>query len=123
LKTSYFAKYKENNGICIALKKPEYFQGESYPNLFPTWEIIKIYKYHHYKDYKEKYVYEYQKQILSKLNPNKVYDDLKDRVLLCYEKSGEFCHRRIVAAWIERYTGHKVEEIKTIDKRSGLIEI
>ncbi len=33
-------------------------------------------------------------------------------VLLCWEKPGEFCHRRIVSAWLEERTGQKVPELK-----------
>jgi hypothetical protein len=108
MKTSYFAKYNREDGINIALIKPKFFKGESYPDLYPTWNILKKYKKYHNK---ELYVYEYQKYILSKLDPYQIYNDLKNNVLLCYEKSGDFCHRRIVAAWIEKHTGNKVKEI------------
>lgn len=108
IQTSYFSKYKGDNGINIAIGKPKFYKGPSYPDLFPTWELLKHYKKYNDKEY---YVLEYQKQILLKLNPDKVYDDLKDKVLLCWERSGEFCHRRIIAAWVYRYTGHIVNEI------------
>ena len=33
-----------------------------------------------------------------------------DIILLCYEKSGDFCHRHIVADWIESELKKRVEE-------------
>lgn len=38
-------------------------------------------------------------------------------VLLCWEKPGEPCHRRLAAAWLEERTGQEVAELKT-----GMIE-
>jgi uncharacterized protein (DUF488 family) len=64
------------------------------------------------EDGDEEYYIEQYSLILSKLDPKKVYEDLKDTVLLCYEKSGVFCHRRVVAAWIEDSLGVSVEEVE-----------
>ena len=36
----------------------------------------------------------------------------EDASLLCYEKPGDFCHRRIVAEWLEKGTGVVVPELK-----------
>jgi uncharacterized protein (DUF488 family) len=109
MKTSYFAKYKGNNAVSIALSTPKWFNGESYSDLYPKWDFINQYK----KD-KDIFVYmnSYHNEILSKLDPDKVYNDLKDSVILCWEKSGDFCHRRVVAHWIEYNTGIKVIEYK-----------
>ena len=35
-----------------------------------------------------------------------------DATLLCFEKAGEFCHRRLVAEWIEKGTGVEVPELQ-----------
>lgn len=35
----------------------------------------------------------------------------QDAILLCWEAPGEFCHRRVVAEWIERETGLVVPEL------------
>jgi uncharacterized protein (DUF488 family) len=34
----------------------------------------------------------------------------KDIIFLCYEKSGDFCHRHILADWLEENMGVRVEE-------------
>jgi hypothetical protein len=63
----------------------------------------------------------YRDQVLSKLDPQKVYDDLgEDAILLCHEKwddikSGKaFCHRRIVAEWLEEELGIEVPELEDV---------
>ncbi len=74
--------------------------------LAPTREMIKL--AHDGKT--EEYTKQYTEQILSWLDPQKVYEELDDCVLLCWEKSGSFCHRRLVAEWLEKGTGNKVKE-------------
>ena len=108
MKTSYFAKYKGNNGISIAIKSPPYFEGEEYPQLFPKWSFLK--KYLNDKD-EIAYTIEYYKQVLNTLDVEKVYNDLSDKVLLCWEGSDKFCHRRLVAEWIERKLNIVLPEI------------
>lgn len=34
----------------------------------------------------------------------------RDIVLLCYEKAGAFCHRRLLASWVWRRYGYYIEE-------------
>lgn len=57
------------------------------------------------------YVQEYWKQVLSDLDPKEVYSELDGNILLCYEKSDEFCHRHIVAEWFELLLGVEVKEV------------
>lgn len=59
----------------------------------------------------------YQGVILDALDPEQVISDLTmlvpdgDIVLLCFEKDREECHRGLVAAWLEKELGIRVEEI------------
>lgn len=66
---------------------------------------------------------EYYKQVLSKLDANTVYVELnefgKNVVLLCFEPNNEFCHRQLVATWLERELGITVPEI-SIDKEANV---
>lgn len=49
--------------------------------------------------------------MLDSLDPAKVLQDLgEDAILLCREKAGEFCHRRLVTAWLEESLGIEVPE-------------
>jgi len=46
--------------------------------------------------------------------------DEKNPILLCYEKAEEFCHRHIVAEYIELKYGIKVRDIE-IDENLNII--
>lgn len=115
--TSYFANmHNIREGITpvsIALRKPVMIDVHEYQKLAPTQFILNEYK----KDGdKKKYIQRYKKDILSKLNPEQVIQDLwniagGDVCLLCYEKSGTFCHRNIVSHWLYDTLGIKPIEI------------
>ena len=92
------------------------YQGECYPDLAPKLSFWKVWHDNVGKISEEEnnkyYVQEYWNQVLSKLDPEKVYKDLDHSVLLCYEPNTKFCHRHIVAAWFEILLGIKVPEQK-----------
>jgi hypothetical protein len=61
--------------------------------------------------------YIYQDAILDVLDPQKVFEELgPDAILLCWEKPGEFCHRRMVAEWLEVHLGIEVSEYEAPEK-------
>jgi len=111
MKTSYFAKIRNLYGanlVSIALKTPPGFKGTVYTKLAPTYDLLIKWKNGNMTE--EEYIKEY-KLILNKLDPHKVYRQLgEDAILLCYEKSGDFCHRHIVAKWFNN-AGYNVEEL------------
>jgi len=104
--TSYFWRFhlKEvPHLVSIAWKTPEWFQGRRYPALAPRGKMLKMPE----DEYRRRY-----QAILDRLDPRQVYEDLgEDAVLLCWEQPGEFCHRRLVAAWLERALGVTVPEL------------
>ena len=55
----------------------------------------------------------YRAQVLDRLDPFKIIQDLgqDNFIMLCWEAPGEFCHRRVVAAWMRKHTGILVEEL------------
>jgi hypothetical protein len=110
MRTSYFAKYRGEHGVSIARYPFKGYSGRQYPPLFPSNEILMQYK----RDADRiMYTDRYYDEILVRLDPQKVYDDLGDEaVLLCFEKPGDFCHRRLVASWIEDKLGLEVPEIR-----------
>lgn len=108
LETSYFKRYRGAYGISVALKSPPHFTGRMFPKLAPHWGMIQRLRAPRVvapgqRTPEEVYTAEYHKIILSRLNPEEVYDKLSKmgKVLLCYEAPGEFCHRRIIAEWFE----------------------
>lgn len=113
--TGHFGKmksYPKDKGyrfVSIA-RFNKYWNGEDFKLLAPPADIIKI-------EDEELYTKLYYEKVLNQLNPQEVYNQLGDNsVLLCYEKWDEkkegktFCHRRIVAKWLEDNLGVKVEE-------------
>ena len=67
------------------------------------------------------YIEEYFKQVLSKVNIEELLKDEKDPILLCYEKGQDFCHRHVLAEYIEIKYGIKVRDIK-IDENLNIEE-
>ena len=97
MQTSYFGNmHNEGNYISIARRNPDWFEGRTMIKLAPDWSLIKA----GYS--RKKFEYEYRKRILEKLDPAKVYEELgEDAILLCWEKPQDFCHREVVADWLE----------------------
>lgn len=103
------------------------FEGNSYTKLAPKKEFWKIWHDNIGKiseeENNEYYMREYYKQVLSKLDANTVYSELnefgKNVVLLCFEENNEFCHRQLVATWLERELSITVPEI-AIDKEANI---
>lgn len=115
MKISNFKKYTGKNGISIARRSPKDYDGPVYLPLNPDSQTL-ILKKSGKIDEKE-YIKRYYNNTLSKLNAQEVYDTLKDKVLLCWEPDGDFCHRYIVAEWIKKELGVEVKEWQYSDDR------
>lgn len=112
LYTSYYQKHGNSPlAVSISLFYPSFFRRRWYPDLAPTWEMIQQIK----NGQIDQYQYTKRYMILLKernLDPFKVVNDLEDNsILLCYEKPSDFCHRHIVAHWIQSTTGTPVVEL------------
>ena len=114
--TSYFAskKYNKDQGISIS-RYNKFWQGERYQALYPSVDLLAWWKglspeLQKHESYIQLYFTKYKMETLDKLDPHKVATELEGKVLLCYEKSVDFCHRHIVAAWLRHY-GYEVEEL------------
>ena len=111
MNTSYFAKSANKyHAVSIAGQAPLWFSGRCYKKLAPKISFFKKYK----EDGDEAFYREqYQKEVLDKLNPQEVYKELgENAVLLCWEKSGDFCHRRLVAEWLMKHLGIEIMELE-----------
>lgn len=104
-----------SKGINIAIKPPSWFQGDSYPELLPHWSFLNEYKQ---TGDKLTYTNAYYELVLNKLDPFKVWNDLAGQTLLCWCRSGDFCHRRIIACWLEMRLGVFVPEKMTSSQLS-----
>lgn len=101
------------------------YKGLCYQKLAPKKSFWRIWKDNIDKVPEEEnnryYIREFWQEVLSKLDPEEVYNELNNSVLLCYEPYYLFCHRHIVAAWFEILLGIHVPEI--IVNNSKLEEI
>jgi len=112
MRTSYFAKSSKNPGaISIARSSPHNYKGLSYIQLAPSWDLLNWYKNTlrmktSIAKTNEGYAWRYRREVLHYLDPNIVYAELlkltiHEPILLCWERPGEFCHRILVAKWLE----------------------
>lgn len=95
-----------NRQVSISIKTPSDFKGEYYKDLNPTDELLSDYKSE--KISWEQYTEIYYSDVLSKLDPLKVYNDLKGKVMCCWCAKGDFCHRHLVIRWLKENLGEQV---------------
>ena len=116
--TGYYAKLKkyENAGltpVAISGKIPDFYDGLTYKEFAPRKEMFQKWKNGIIDNFG--YTEEY-KAYLETLDKDEIKEDFdsphdcSNTILLCYEKSGDFCHRHILADWLEENFGYKVEE-------------
>lgn len=118
MKTSYYFSNRirepEFNLIAISNSYPKHLEWlqnmKQYKPLFPGWKLVHQVK--NGKISRNEYEELYQELILNRLDPGEVFAELgDDAILLCWEKPGLFCHRRIVARWFYDNLGIKVNEL------------
>jgi hypothetical protein len=132
--TSYFSNMRNIiNPVSIAHSNPYWYKGLSYSLLAPTSKILNEYKSNRFSNDKKAimiYTDAYAEEILSKLDQEKVYEELHFKLvksiarqisetkyseedivtLLCWERPDKFCHRHLVARWFAE-KGIEVKEI------------
>jgi len=116
--TSYFSnirklKFEGIVPINIARFPPKFYQGLSYKPLMPYGTILKLDE----EEFRNKF-----SEMLKGLNPEKVVRELaelskgQDLALVCYEAPANFCHRHLVADWLNFYTKESVIEFVPEEK-------
>ena len=116
--TSYFgniekilASIPDAGFVSIAGKTPDWFKGQKFKPLMPHYSWWKEWhsKFEGMLDSSESkdwYSKMYSKTVLDQLDPLDTARDLKDLVgwkptfILCYETPEKFCHRHLVASWL-----------------------
>ena len=121
--TSYFAQLKNlpKNIIPITIcgKAPDWYDGLQYKKLAPKYAFFMEWKKNHNNDY---YISHFNEEVLNTLTISGVLNDLQTRLpediqnkltipiqenkdwhiaLICYEKPEDFCHRHLVANWMQ----------------------
>ncbi|MDO4283226.1 MAG: hypothetical protein Q4D02_06265 [Clostridia bacterium] len=116
--TSSYDKCSAGNLISISgdRGKSVGFTGKSLPKLAPKLKFWKVWHENIGKIPEDEntryYIEQYYQQVLTKVDIEELLKDEKDPILLCYEESGVFCHRHIVAEYIQIKYGIEVPEIE-----------
>jgi len=112
MKTSYFANRcaaADPGAVAISRGVPRWFEGRVYDPLRPPWELVEQAKSGVITT--EEYERRYRADVLGILDPATVRRELgDDAILLCWERPGAACHRRIVARWLDEHLGIEVPE-------------
>ena len=118
INTANYNNCRTENGISISgdRGKKAGFTGRCFPELAPKKEFWEIWHDNIGKIPEEEnikyYATEYYKQVLSKLDPQEVYDVIPDEaILLCYEGNMDFCHRHLLAFWFELFLEVRTSEV------------
>lgn len=115
LTTSYFGNLRNvRSPLSISSKAPSWYTGTELKILAPKWWFFDEYKRGIIDE--RGYTEHFMREVLGPLNPVVVYQEIvrlagDDATLLCYEKPGEFCHRRIVADWMGERLGISFPEL------------
>jgi len=117
--TSYFGFFSKIPQsmipVSIARFPPKWFRGEEIKALAPEKKLL--WKAKQNKICVEEYTHQYMKCVTERFDPRMLYEKLRqefsgsDIVLLCFERKGEFCHRRLLAEWLENTLGLNVPEL------------
>ena len=119
MKTGIYKQIEEekNNGfISISLYSSNNdFVKHEYKSLAPNWKLYEDLKTK--KITEEKFILTYNQQ-LDTLNPRMVFEDLNslvsgyEPILMTDGSKKKFCHRHLVAEWLEKNLDVIVEEYK-----------
>lgn len=116
--TSYFAKVRKLPAdiipIAICGGIPPYWSGKWYKKIVPKPKFFTEWKQTHDNDF---YIRNFNAEVLADKDPDQVVAELKSCAdgaekiaLICYEKPGDFCHRHLVADWLNATGKYDVKE-------------
>ena len=119
MKTGYFKQIidvQKNGFISISLyPSNNEFVNYEYKSLAPNWKLIE--NLNKKKITEDQFIKSYEDQLVS-LSANKVYEDLVNLVsgfepiIMTSISKKKFCHRHLVAEWLENELGIIIEEYK-----------
>ncbi len=115
--TGNYEQCKAGNLISISYDKGEDagFKGKCIPELAPDLDLLLRYKDNigivPAEVNEREYIEQYYTSVLSQVNIEELLEGEEDPILLCYEKGQEFCHRHVVADYIEIMYGVEVKDV------------
>lgn len=114
--TSYYANLRNldmDRCIGISNSMPRHIHLPTYPKLFPPYSIL--HKWRTKEISWKEFSIGYYNSILRFLDPEYIEAALYDKILLCWERNQEECHRSLVRKWLN-YHGFQCEEITPGEK-------
>lgn len=118
--TSYFgamSKFPDTvEPIAICGGIPDWYKGKWMRKLAPSWSIWKEWHDSTAPDKNEHYIKRFIPERLGRLDVKQIVSEIleladgKIPCLLCYEKPGDFCHRHLVADWLNKSGLSKIIE-------------
>ena len=102
--------WRDRRVVSIARTRPAGFRGRSAEWLFPSAELLDAYRRGqvHPAEYRRRYLAQLEDvpaaEIVQRLGA--------DAILVCWERAGSFCHRRVLAEKIEKELGILVPELR-----------
>lgn len=112
IQTSYFANHRNfpdgKRLVSVSRFTPEGVEADYALELAPQPQLLSEYK--EGKVSEAEFKKQYISETLDLLDPKEVAKNYKDSIFLCYEKTGDFCHRNIIAEWL-RSAGENIEEV------------
>jgi hypothetical protein len=123
--TSYFANSKNIPNtitqVSVALKEPVGWSGYKLPGFAPDRLMLEKIRDGLQEDfiklYAEKLKATHPGVFMAELN---YFSEGGDVCLMSWEKPQKFCHRHLIAMWLEKQTGVKVEEFVKQEIQDGL---
>lgn len=100
--------------VSISRFPPSWFKGYKCFEFAPSVRLLKEYKEGLRNDH---YAYRYERDVLKKIDVHRVFEELarmacgRDIVLCCFEPALQFCHRRLLAHYVERVWGYSIKEL------------
>ena len=115
MKTSCFKYYTGDMGVSICVYPPIDWTGLQFPTLAPDRQLFFAIKDGTVTN--EQYEKQYREGTLAQLDPQFIYNMFKNNVLLCWERPGEFCHRKLVSMWMKENLNIEVPEWNIKDEQ------
>lgn len=108
--TSYFAQIRnfpeDFTPVAICGGIPDWYKGIWTKQVAPKWGFFNEWKKNHDNNF---YIEHFNNEVLANLTADDFIRNLiamtnnaSNIVLLCYEKPTDFCHRHLVADWINK---------------------
>lgn len=122
IRTGYFSytkRYKELGYYCISIARftPKFYNGDSFIDLAPSAILLNKLKngYISEEEFTDSYINQLKyldfNLIIEEFNNLAIRNNAKGIVLLCFEKVGNFCHRNVLASYLNENFNLNVSEI------------